>query len=149
MGSEDNPSVFSFTHPVSGFSNLICLIILNWLPFGRLMHSANFVACMMIPFARYGFAPLPLNTTWFRWFEISQMARSWTFGPLKTWAKTQKILIPLKTWVKIQNLWSFENMSQSPKTLGPLKIWAKIHNLWSSENTSQSLKNHCSSENMS
>ena len=63
---------------------------------------------------------------------------SGTFGPLKTWAKAQKTLGPLKTWAKpqnprplktwdrIQNLWSSENMSQSPKILGLLKTWAWI-----------------------
>ena len=60
---------------------------------------------------------------------------------------------PLKTWARIRNLWSSENMSQSPKkplvlwkheprSKNPrsLKTWARIQNLCSSENMSQSPK---------
>ena len=74
--------------------------------------------------------------------------------PMVLWKHKPRSKNPrsLKTWAKIQNLWFFENMSQSPKnlwssehmsqdpkilglwkhepgsiTFGPLKTWAKIH----------------------
>ena len=70
--------------------------------------------------------------------------------PLVLWKHEPRSKNPrsLKTWARIHNLWSSENMSQSPKILGlwkhepgsktfdPLKTWAKAQKslvLWKHE----------------